>query len=127
MVAKYGPNNGFGWEMNEVVGAQIVSVPMALPLQRATKARQTFLLLLLGIFALMWILMNFLLHFLVLRPVRMIAHKAEAISKGAMDTSEFSVKGKDEVALLGRSFNLMYRSLRSALRMIDTSLPRTRS
>ena len=28
MVDKYGPANGFGWQMNEVVGAQIVSVPL---------------------------------------------------------------------------------------------------
>ena len=28
MVAKYGPANGFGWQLNEVIGAQIVSVPM---------------------------------------------------------------------------------------------------
>jgi hypothetical protein len=29
MVERYGPANGFGWQMNEVIGAQVVSVPMA--------------------------------------------------------------------------------------------------
>jgi len=33
MVDKYGPANGFGWNLNEVIGAQIVSVPMALPVE----------------------------------------------------------------------------------------------
>ena len=28
MVALYGPGNGFGWHLGEIVGAQIVSVPM---------------------------------------------------------------------------------------------------
>ncbi len=32
MVDKYGPANGFGWQLNEVIGAQVVSVPMTLPL-----------------------------------------------------------------------------------------------
>src|SRR6185436_6261436 len=32
MVKIYGPNNGFGWKHMEVIGAQIVSVPMALPI-----------------------------------------------------------------------------------------------
>jgi len=27
MIRRYGPNNGFGWQLNEIVGAQIVSVP----------------------------------------------------------------------------------------------------
>ena len=29
LVDKYGPANGFGWNLNEVVGAQVVSVPLA--------------------------------------------------------------------------------------------------
>jgi protein-histidine pros-kinase len=32
MIAIYGTNNGFGWKENEIVGAQIVSVPMSVPL-----------------------------------------------------------------------------------------------
>ena len=36
MVKIYGPNNGFGWKHMEVIGAQVVSVPMALPLRNAT-------------------------------------------------------------------------------------------
>jgi len=35
MIDLYGPANGFGWKLNEVVGAQIVSVPMALPIKRS--------------------------------------------------------------------------------------------
>ena len=33
LVERYGPANGFGWTLNEVVGAQIVSVPMDVPPQ----------------------------------------------------------------------------------------------
>src|SRR6185295_4598427 len=32
MVKIYGANNGFGWKLGEVIGAQIVSVPMDLPI-----------------------------------------------------------------------------------------------
>ena len=34
MVKIYGPNNGYGWKHMEVIGAQIVSVPMSLPIQQ---------------------------------------------------------------------------------------------
>ena len=33
----YGVNNGFGWKMGEIIGAQIVTVPMSLPLERARR------------------------------------------------------------------------------------------
>ena len=35
MIALYGSKNGFGWKLNEVVAAQVVSIPLAVPLQRA--------------------------------------------------------------------------------------------
>src|SRR5687767_1012870 len=35
MIKLYGENNGFGWKHNEIVGAQVVSVPMALPIKNA--------------------------------------------------------------------------------------------
>ena len=31
MVASYGTANGFGWKLNKLVGAQIISVPMSVP------------------------------------------------------------------------------------------------
>ena len=37
MVELYGQANGFGWKLNEIVGAQIASVPSALPVQRANR------------------------------------------------------------------------------------------
>ena len=35
LIDTYGDSNGFGWKHNEIVGAQLVSVPMAVPLARA--------------------------------------------------------------------------------------------
>jgi len=126
MIAKYGSDNGFGWKLNDVVGAQIVSVPMTLPLARSEQAHRTFLWMFAGVFGLIWAIMNVLLHFLVLSPVKRMARQAEAISKGAMDTPEFPSRGGDEIASLARSFNLMYRSLSSAMKMIGTSATRRR-
>jgi NADH:ubiquinone oxidoreductase subunit 6 (subunit J) len=64
MIAAYGTQNGFGWKLNEVVGAQIVSVPMTVALQQATRVRNVFigvlacvLLLLIGLFNLLPMLM----------------------------------------------------------------------
>jgi protein-histidine pros-kinase len=40
MIKLYGPANGFGWKLNEIVGAQVVSVPMTLP-SRTRSGRST--------------------------------------------------------------------------------------
>lgn len=119
LIATYGSNNGFGWKLNETVGAQIVSVPMSLPLQRAEATFYTFMLALVGIFALITIILNMLLHFIVIKPVRAMSSKTDEISMGNLDVEELTVTGNDEIASLGRSFNRMHRSLTNAVQMLD--------
>ena len=52
LVERYGPANGFGWKLNEVIGAQIVSVPTEVPIARANAAFKTFMVSLTVVFAL---------------------------------------------------------------------------
>lgn len=40
MVKLYGTANGFGWKMDEIIGAQVVSVPMSVPLSVAKSTWQ---------------------------------------------------------------------------------------
>jgi hypothetical protein len=61
MIAVYGTQNGFGWKLNEVVGAQIVSVPMAVALADAATIRNLFIALSAGVFLLLIALFNVLL------------------------------------------------------------------
>jgi protein-histidine pros-kinase len=50
MIKLYGTANGFGWKMDEVIGAQIVSVPMSLPLNMADQSFQSLMKWLAGAF-----------------------------------------------------------------------------
>jgi len=119
LIRKYGSNNGFGWKLNEVVGAQIVSVPMSLPLERARITFYWFAGTLGGIFLTLLVAANIILQVIVIRPVKIIAENANEISLGAMDTAELAVTAKDEIGTLGRSFNRMHRSLSNAMKMLD--------
>ncbi|HCK82781.1 MAG TPA: DUF3365 domain-containing protein [Candidatus Competibacter sp.] len=114
----YGVNNGFGWKMKEIVGAQIVTVPMAVPLARAQKTFTTFMLLLGGVFLLLLILLNILLHFVVIQPVVRIADIANEVSMGKPDVPEYVRQGKDEISSLSQSFNRMRLSLENAMKML---------
>ena len=119
MVKIYGPNNGFGWQLNEVIGAQIVSVPMDLPIRNANHAFVTFMTSLTAVFAVLFVILNIMLSAMIVQPITKLSHAADQISKGRLDATEFPVKGRDEVSQLGQAFNRMRRSLEKAISLID--------
>ena len=119
MVKIYGPNNGFGWKHMEVIGAQIVSVPMTLPMQNANRAFYTFMISLSAVFLALFVIMNVMMSVLIVRPITRMSEAADKISTGDMNIAEFADGGKDEVALLGKSFNRMRRSLAKAIDLIN--------
>jgi len=119
MIRRYGANNGFGWQPNEVVGAQIVSVPMALPVRMANQAFQTLAIYLGAVFLASLILLDAVLLLAVVRPLRRLSTMADRISVGQMDMPELPVRGNDEIAVLAGSFTRMRRSLERALKMLE--------
>lgn len=119
MIRHYGSANGFGWRLNETVGAQIVSVPMALPIRMAREAFQSVMIELAGVFLASLILLDMVLLFAVVRPLRRLSAMADQISVGNLDMPELPVSGRDEIAVLAGSFNRMRRSLERALKMIE--------
>lgn len=118
MIELYGPANGFGWKVNEVVGAQIVSVPMTLPVKRADDTFKVFMISLTGVFAFIFIALNLMLHAIVIRPVTQLSKIADEVSLGNLEAPEFTSKGKDEIAILAGSFNRMRTSLVQAMKML---------
>jgi len=120
MVDLYGSANGYGWKLNEVLGAQIVSVPMAVPLARANETFLTIMTGLTGVFLVMLVLLNLLLHYVIIRPVRRISAAATSVSLGQMDAPETVVRGHDEISKLAEAFNRMRRSLANAMKMLES-------
>jgi protein-histidine pros-kinase len=118
MVERYGSANGFGWKLNDIVTAQIVSVPTQLAIQRARNVLNTFMFSLAGVFGILLIATNSLLFFMVVRPVNQLSGMARRVSLGNSEISEFPVAGKDEIAELSHSFNRMARSLVEAMKLL---------
>lgn len=119
MVDIYGPNNGFGWKLNEIVGAQVISVPMAVPLKRADDIFRTFMLSLLGVFLVVFVALNVMVHLFVTRRIKRLAAVADEVSMGKFDAADIDTSGSDELSALGRSFTRMRTSLASALKMLE--------
>lgn len=119
LLTQYGPANGFGWQLNEVVGAQIVSVPLSAALKEAQLAFVVFMGLLIVMFATFIIVLNAMLKRIVIRPATTMSDLADEVSKGNLNVAAFDVEGKDEMATLAGSFNRMRRSLEKAMRMLE--------
>jgi protein-histidine pros-kinase len=119
LIERYGPANGFGWKLNEIVGAQVVSVPTEVPTQRARAALRTFMLALGGIFVLVGVVLNVMLLSMVIMPVSRLAKLADQVSLGGMDVPDFHVRSRDEIRVLADSFNRMKKSLVQAMKMLE--------
>jgi len=120
LVEKYGPANGFGWVLNEPLGAQVVSVPMSVPLQRADRAFTVVMALLAGVFVAIGAALNLMLWQLVIRPVSQLSKLADRVSLGELDAPEFKARSRDEIGVLSESFTRMRKSLVHAMKMLDT-------
>jgi diguanylate cyclase (GGDEF)-like protein len=80
MIQIYGDKNGFGWQLNEVVGMQLVKLPMLYPLEKARETFYHFMISLLAIFGLMFLALNVALSGLVIEPMARINKKLEELA-----------------------------------------------
>lgn len=118
LLTTYGSANGFGWKMNEIVGAQIISVPASL----VANSTQHDFFLLMGIiataFASIFLLINLLLKYTVIRPLNRMAKVASDVSLGDMQ-AEFERGSNDEIGKLATAFNRLKTSLVMAMNMLE--------
>lgn len=119
MVALYGTQNGFGWKQGETVGAQVVSIPLSVPLQRAYNSLFLLMAAWIGVFLVVMVIVDQLLRALVVKPVVTISEMAGDVSMGKLDAPEYTRQSNDEIGSLAMSFNRMRRSLQNAMKMLD--------
>jgi HAMP domain-containing protein len=119
MVALYGTRNGFGWKQGETVGAQVVSIPLSVPLQRAYNSLFLLMAAWVGVFLVVMVIVDQLLRALVVKPVAAISEMAGDVSMGKLDAPEYTRQSDDEIGSLAMSFNRMRRSLQNAMKMLE--------
>ncbi len=119
MIRKYGSANGFGWNLDQILTAQIVSVPMTVPIEVAGKAFHRLLFFLIATFVATIVALDAALYLLVIRPLHKVCRRADRISRGETEIPELRVHGRDEIADMTASFNRMHMSLAKALKMLE--------
>ncbi len=117
MRVKYGDRNGFGWNLHEIIGGQIVSVPLEAAQKRADATYRVFLISLLSLFGVLFVVANALIWLIILKPIRRIADIANRVSEG--DTAAtFGRQGSGEIAVLAKAFERMQRSVERSLSLL---------
>jgi len=118
MIALYGTERGFGWELNKVIGAAVVYSPAEAVFQESRRAFSTVMSIFFGAFAIALLGLNLLLKPAVINPVQQLAHIAHKLSAEEMKSPEDFNKGEsqqltslttrqDELGQLGRIFQTM--------------------
>jgi protein-histidine pros-kinase len=120
MLERYGPANGFGWTLNDVVGAQIISVPTRVPLDRANRAFTVFMSSIAVVFVVIGLVLNLMLWALVIRPIGKLSQFADRVSLGELEIPEFQRKSRDEIGVLARSIARMRTSMVQAMKMLES-------
>jgi protein-histidine pros-kinase len=120
LLARYGSDNGFGWQPHEIIGAQIVSVPLAAATANAGRIFRNVMTAIVAILVATLIIVNVVFYFAIVRPVRRMAAIADEVSLGNTAAGEFPARGSTELVDLARSFNRMRTSLAKALKMLES-------
>lgn len=117
-IATYGSDRGFGWQLNEIVGAQMISVPASQVIQDARNLRYLVVGTVVVLLLLAIALLNFFLKFTITDPINKMSSLSKKLSTGDMEV-EFEQKSKDEIGILAASLNRLKISLKMAMDMLD--------
>ncbi|MCP6762133.1 MAG: DUF3365 domain-containing protein [Fischerella sp. CENA71] len=118
LLASYGTKNGFGWQLNEIVAAQIISVPSQEVFEDAEHSWSMIIGLVIAIFALVILLLNLLIKRAIVQRIKSIEKIAQQVSVGNMSI-DFDEKHNDEIGGLAVAFNRMKASLQIALNLLE--------
>jgi HAMP domain-containing protein len=113
----YGSDNGFGWKLNEIVGAKIVSVPASKILADARRLQFLVIGILLIGCLLAIVILNLFLKFSIIKPITRMSQWSKQVSTGSIE-SEFKHSANDEIGVLANSLNRLKVSLEMAMNML---------
>jgi HAMP domain-containing protein len=120
MIDRYGANNGFGWKLNEIVGAQVIYVPASKVIQKAYQSSFLIITIVSIVFLAVILLINIFLNQQVVIPLKRITRVAEEISMGHMEV-DFDQLSNDEIGNLAKAFKRMKLSLEKAMNRLKHS------
>ncbi len=116
LIKTYGTHNGFGWKLDEVIGAQFVVVPTLVPKKTANNSILSYLLLFASILLLAYSATMVVLRSWVTTPLNSLVNILEEISTKASTVSiRLPEDREDSIGRLNKSINRLINSLNKSL------------
>ncbi|RKR03065.1 MULTISPECIES: Tll0287-like domain-containing protein [Maricaulis] len=115
MVERYGTENGFGWQMGETIGLQIVTVPIEQEMRGMFELVLALGTGLLVIFLAGYAATSNTINRQLVVPLQALTARAEDVSVGIDDGTPLPDDGASELKRLSASIERLRRSLRRAL------------
>lgn len=104
---------------NTIIGAKIVTIYKKKYSQKLTEELEHFILILTIIFLALLTIINVLIQFLIIKPIKIISAQADQISRGQSVIEELNTSANDEISDLTDSFNRIIRSLKAAMKLLN--------
>ena len=115
----YGGNNGFGWQMGEIIGARIVTVPADIAFRLANNNLVLMLVSLFCIFLLTQAVFNYIFRRYITRPLEIITSTTEDASLNRNMAQEGHIKSVGQMLVLEKAITRLRRSLDKAIEILD--------
>jgi protein-histidine pros-kinase len=115
MVAKYGPNNGFGWKLGDIVGVQLLTVPVTQQFRSTLELVSILIGGLALIFAIAYFALTAAMEASVAGPLDKLTQAADQASRSSASTPELPTAGAHEIRTLAEAIQRLRVSLVKAL------------
>jgi hypothetical protein len=115
LIRTYGSENGFGWKLNEVVGARIVSVPTSVQYREAWKSAGSYLLAMASIFLVAYTATLFIVERWVTKPLSLVTQLLEEVSLHQSEGARLPEDLSNPLYPLNRSINRLLISLHKTM------------
>jgi HAMP domain-containing protein len=124
LVAQYGPVNGFGWKLNEIVAIQSLTVPAAEELRETGELAVILGAGLLVIFIVTYFALALSMDSVVARPLQALARAADAASLKSDMRTNLPASGAVEIRSISTAIERLRSSLAKALKRLQTDSDR---
>lgn len=115
----YGTSNGFGWKMNEIIGARIVTVPADVAFRMVNNSLVLMLASLACIFLLTHVVFIYIFRRYVTRPLERITNTTEDASLNKVTNLGHDMKSFGQILVLETAIKRLRRSLDKAILLIE--------
>ena len=119
LINAYGPKNGFGWKVGEIIGAQIVKVPMNQIYEKKDELKKSLLALIVGCLVALAVVMFYGLDYLLVRPLSKFTIVADAASQSPSTITFPKSSSVEELNRLQRSLERLRVSLLVAMNLVQ--------